>query len=481
MFQQNYTQLPSAFFSPVNAEPMHNAKLVAVNESLLSQLNLMATHHDLLGWLQGSALAEGMQPIAQKYCGHQFGFFNDALGDGRGLLLGQWQAQNGKRWDFHLKGSGRTPYSRRGDGRAVLRSTIREFLASEALFGLGISTTRSLAMATSPEQVQRETFEPRATLIRVASTHIRFGHFEWAALQGQSTFNALLDFVFEHVYPQHAGTPDAVFNLLKEIVSKTAQMIAKWQAVGFCHGVMNTDNFSICGETFDYGPFGFMDRCSINHICNHSDTQGRYAYNEQPKIGLWNCQVLARTFAPILSAQQIDEAVNVYVEQYNHHYLAAMLDKLGLSFAHDVTQQKQDRAMVGDLLVMLDSQAVDFTYFFRALRWLDSDASLEWPLFELFADSAAFEGWLRVFEKRRALDNTAQVDWVNKVVANNPSIVLRNYLAQEIIEQVSQGDYAVMAQWLDVLHHPFAEHPQYARYQVPPAEAQKNTRLSCSS
>ena len=453
MFTQTYTQLPDDFYIPLTPESLPDSDTIHVNQSLLDELGLKDLDIDEL--VSGESWPKGFEPLAQKYTGHQFGYYNPDLGDGRGLLLGQWVDSSGKHWDFHLKGAGRTPYSRRGDGRAVLRSTIREYLVGEYLHALGIPTTRALALARGNETVFREGPEQRAMLIRVTPSHIRFGHFEWAASQGPSEVRSLLQYVFKYVYPELNTAEE----LLYEVSRRTAKLIASWQTVGFNHGVMNTDNMSILGETFDFGPYAFFDTFQIGFICNHSDDQGRYAYNEQPNVGLWNVQVLALALADWIPSDAIQQSVEIYTDTYNHEYLERMLAKLGIT-----KQSDEDKLIVRDLLVLMDQHQVDFSLFFSNLTHTD-----EVP--------KGLETWHEAYLERIKLENSE--DSVKDLMkASNPNVYLRNHIAQQIIEAVEQNDYHVLDAWVKRLQTPIDEHGDVN--QEPP-QIRKNIRLSCSS
>ncbi|MDR9498845.1 MAG: YdiU family protein [Hydrogenovibrio sp.] len=491
-FQSRFTQLPSDFYQFNAPEPMQDAHLVAVNEALRAQLGLTLNDEALLaltsGQLAHPQLAElGLRPLAQKYTGHQFGYYNPHLGDGRGVLLGEWQAPDGKVWDLHLKGAGRTRFSRNGDGRAVLRSSIREFLASEALYGLGVPTTRALAIATIDEMVQREILEPRATLLRLTPTHIRFGHFEWAARQSATARDALLGYVIDHYFPEAQGQSlkHQAWYFLHSVCQRTARLIAHWQAVGFNHGVMNSDNMSILGETFDFGPYAFFDDFQIGFVCNHSDTDGRYAYSEQPPIGHFNCALLADALGAYLSEEEQKKALESYVDEYNRVALAQMLVKLGLADSPkdrnqpEAEVQKGDRALVADVFIMMDQQRVDHSLFFRRLAWLGTEREPE--LMALLAEPDAFADWFESLQQRISEAGLSQTDWQARIRAANPSIVLRSYIAQEIIDAAEKGDYAPLTQWTQALQRPFDDHPELAEYQQPPKPAQKSMVLSCSS
>ncbi len=473
---QDYTQLPPDFYSHQQPEPQTNAQLVIQNEALLSQLDCKLNTSELLDLTAGTLRQVDCQPIAQKYVGHQFGYYNPDLGDGRGLLLGQWHDSNNQAWDFHLKGAGRTPYSRQGDGRAVLRSCIREFLASEALFGLGIPTTRALTIATSSETVRRETLEPRASLIRVTPSHIRFGHFQWAANQGEKHFKALIAFVIEKHFPQWLGHPfqQQAWLVFDQACQNTAKLLAQWKAFGFNHGVMNTDNMSILGETFDFGPYAFLDDYQADFICNHSDYEGRYGYNQQANIGLWNCKILAGTFADWVDNSLLEQSLQAFVDNYYQHYRQQMLHRLGLD-----NTQETDMAFIVELLEKLNHYAIDYSLFFRRLALWQTESE---PAFlQLLPEPEVFSDWFNGLEKRIEQEQIPDSVWRERIEQRNPSVVLRNYIAQDIINAAQQGDTQPLHNWLKALQSPFKSHSELSEYQQPPLPNQKGFQLSCSS
>ncbi len=477
-FFNRYTQLPNHFFSKVQPESLANPTLVHRNLSLEESLGLTLSAQTVLEMVSGQNLPAGCDPLAQKYTGHQFGYYNPDLGDGRGLLLGQCEDDQQQIWDLHLKGSGQTPYSRRGDGRAVLRSAIREYLGGEALHALGIPSSRCLAVCHSQETVWREQMEPRASYIRVAKTHVRFGHFEWLAQQQDvAGFKLLADYVIETIYPalKQIDESDRYGELLSVICQKTAELIASWQSVGFCHGVLNTDNMSIAAETFDFGPYAFMDDFKIHHICNHSDTEGRYAYSQQPSIGLWNCQVLAASFGLVLNQEQQEHAVNEYVETYNRSYLEKMRAKIGLQ-----ENFEEDRKMVADLLILMDQSDLDFQHFF--LRLADFETEQACLDAQWLPDSKYWRIWLERYYIRRTLElNPQQCNEL--ILKNTPKFVLRNYINQEIIEAAEQGDFTLLETCFEAIQNPMSKHPSLPEryYQPPQSASQKGIALSCSS
>ena len=483
-FSQNYTSLPSDFFSLVQPEPMHNAKLIHSNQNLANELGIQISSETLLEMTSGKSFPPGLVPIAQKYTGHQFGYYNPDLGDGRGTLLGQVKDKQGQLWDLHLKGSGRTPYSRRGDGRAVLRSAVREYLIGEALDALGIPTTRCLSLCSSSEQVQREQFETRATYIRVAKTHIRFGHFEWLAQKGDIRHQKqLADYVIETVYPElqiHTDSETRYAELLKTITRKTGALIAGWQTVGFCHGVMNTDNMSVAGETFDFGPYAFLDDCKIHHICNHSDTEGRYAYSQQPNIGLWNCQVLAQSFSQLVSAQAIEQSIDEYINTFNQQYLLKMGYKFGF-----IEPKTDDKLFIADTLILLDKSNLDFHYFFYLLTYFNQeDSALQKRFHDFILDSKEWVLWQQNYQQRIQQQTEPQR---KELIQNNaPQIILRNYIAQEIIQAIEKGNVNPLEKWMTWLRTPYNPndeilHDNHKHYLTPPKACQKGLALSCSS
>lgn len=479
--QNTYAELPDTFYRRVMPQPLHDPKLVSLNEPLARQLGLDTDHLDRQSLAElgaGQWILEGMDPLAMKYTGHQFGVYNPDLGDGRGLLLCETIDRDGQRWDWHLKGAGRTPWSRFGDGRAVLRSTIREYLCSEAMHGLGIPTTRGLFIVSASDPVYRETQETAATLMRVARTHLRFGHFEYAFYhQGEEAVRTLAEYAIRTCFPdlQEKPAPDRYEALLTRILVRTGQLIAQWQAIGFAHGVMNTDNMSIIGDTFDYGPYAFLDDFQAGFISNHTDQNGRYAFNQQPMIGFWNGQCLARTFTALLSEDKVRRALGHYEKAYNSTFLEGMRRKLGLS-----TERDDDLSLIMDLFRLLHEHRVDYTLFFRHLsRYGQAGAP---PIRDLFVDRDACAGWLARYEERLQLEGDIDdSDRHCRMLATNPKYILRNYLAQNAIEKAQQGDFTEVNRLLDLLQHPFDEQPDCERYANEPPDWGRRLEISCSS
>ncbi|MGO4893237.1 protein adenylyltransferase SelO [Flavobacterium sp. W21_SRS_FM6] len=477
ILDHSYANELNELVTHLTPQSLKNARVVAINQSLRSQLNLPWETQD--AWLE--ALFSVNSPltqhsVAQKYGGHQFGHWNPDLGDGRGLLLSEVVTPEGKRFDLHLKGSGPTPYSRFADGRAVLRSTIREYLASEALFHLGIPSSRALCLLTSDEMVYREKSEKAAMLIRVSQSHLRFGHFEYYFHSQQlEKLQSLFDYSFKYHFSEYADQANPHALMLSKIVHDTATMIAKWQAYGFNHGVMNTDNMSIHGITFDFGPYAFLDDFDPRFICNHSDPQGRYSFDNQPGIGLWNLNALAMAFTPYLSRQEITNILQEYEQQLLKEYAKIMRAKCGLiEFgAHNST-------IINEWLDMLASEKKDYSQYFRLL--CDFDPTLkDTSLRDSFIDRPRFERWAEGLSQ-----SIAEQDWTNEqrsasMKKHNPNYILRNYLAQQVIDRAEEGDFSLFDAYLTALSCPFNEHPEYAKFAAPPPDWGKKIEISCSS
>ncbi|MDU6453124.1 MAG: YdiU family protein, partial [Enterobacter hormaechei] len=400
----------------------------------------------------GETLLPGMKPLAQVYSGHQFGVWAGQLGDGRGILLGEQLLPNGETLDWHLKGAGLTPYSRMGDGRAVLRSTIREGLASEAMHALGIPTSRALSIVTSDTPVARETMEQGAMLVRVAESHLRFGHFEHFYYRREpDKVRQLADYALRRHWPHLQNEPDRYVLWFRDIVARTAAMIARWQAVGFAHGVMNTDNMSLLGLTFDYGPYGFLDDYQPGYICNHSDYQGRYRFDNQPAVGLWNLQRLAQSLSPFIDVDALNDALDSYQEILLREYGVLMRNKLGL-----MTQEKSDNALLNGLFAIMAREGSDYTRTFRMLSQTAQQSAAS-PLRDEFIDRQAFDDWFAVYRTRLQQEQIDDDTRQTRMKAVNPAMVLRNWLAQRAIEQAEQGDYTELHRLHIALRTPFAD------------------------
>ena len=483
-FSTRFSELPNDFYTLVSPTPLENTRWVAWNQPLAEQLGFTsddAQSAELKAALSGESSFSAFKPLAMKYAGHQFGVYNPDLGDGRGLLLAELTDRYGDVYDLHLKGAGLTPYSRMGDGRAVLRSTIREYLCSEAMAGLGIPTTRALGMLVSETPVYRERIEPGALLVRAAQSHIRFGHFEHFFYTNQmENLQLLADKAIEWYWPHLSGDEKPYAAMFECIVDSTARMIALWQAVGFAHGVMNTDNMSILGQTFDYGPFAFLDDYETGFICNHSDYQGRYAFDQQPRVALWNLSALAHALSPLIERDDLERILSQYESALSRHFSTQMRSKLGL-----IRSLPEDGKLFDGMFELLSQNHTDYTRFFRALSCIDQAGRQ--PVIDLFIDRQAAASWLALYIARCELERDGEgqplsaelrCQAMRKV---NPKYILRNYLAQIAIQKAEQGDFSEVAHLALLLSAPFDEQPQHDSYANLPPSWGKKMAISCSS
>ncbi len=478
-FDNSYARLPQAFYAMLPPTPLPAPYLVSFNESAAALLDLdpaQAARPEFLDYFAGHKTLPGAQPLAMIYAGHQFGHYVPQLGDGRAMLLGEVVNSRGERWDLHLKGAGETPFSRSGDGRAVLRSSIREYLCCEAMHGLGIPTTRALCIVGSDMEVYREQIESGAALLRMAPSHVRFGSFELFFYRGQhAEIKTLADYVIAQHYPELADLSDKYPRFLREVVLRTARLMAKWQAVGFAHGVMNTDNMSILGLTLDYGPYGFLDQFDPGYICNHSDHGGRYAFDRQPEIGAWNVTCLAQALSPLMSVEQAQEALSGYNDAFATHYIELMSAKLG------ITPGPEAVPLITGLLEILQQNRVDYTIFFRRLNRFtpdDQNASIR----DLFLERAAFDVWAALYGARLRQEGRLDSERSARLDGINPKYILRNYMAQIAIQKaVQERDYTEVDRLLVLLRHPFDEQPEMERYAGFPPDWASSIEVSCSS
>ncbi len=489
LFTNRFHSLGSDFYSHQMPTPLYKPELIHINQSaarLLDETADTLNNTQFRDFICGNMTLQQSQPVAAIYAGHQFGHFVPQLGDGRALLLGEIKNSRNEHWEIQLKGAGITPYSRQGDGRAVLRSTIREYLCSEAMHGLGIATTRSLAMVDSQEEVFREQPESGAVMARMAPSFIRFGSFELFASRGQQEqVKKLADFVISHYYSHIKETaaadernPYALF--LAEVVAKTAHLIAQWQSVGFAHGVMNTDNMSILGLTLDYGPFGFLDHYQPDFICNHSDHQGRYSFRNQPAIAYWNLARLAETLLSLMTLDEANEALSRYESDFSRHYLTLMRSKLGFFAADIETEQlKIQNDLVLPLLKLMEKDQVDYTLLFRRLAHIKSAGQSQ--LRDMFIDREGFSQWQSQYEQVLQQSPMAAEQRQVKMNTVNAKYILRNYMAQTAIEKAEQGDYSEVERLMTVLQSPFAEHPEMEHYAGLPPDWATEISVSCSS
>lgn len=491
-WQHRLTQLGPQFFTRLQPTPLAAPAWAARNHALADELGWSALLDDAhLSALAGNALLVGSDPLATVYSGHQFGHWAGQLGDGRAIWLGEAASSLGPQ-EIQLKGAGPTPYSRRGDGRAVLRSSIREYLCSEAMHGLGIPTTRALSLVASPEPVRRETLETAAVVARVAPSFLRFGHLEHFAAQGDvDSLRTLVDHFIDHHLPQaderaarwQGNRYAALLDLVQE---STARLLAQWQAVGFCHGVMNTDNMSLLGLTLDYGPFQFMDGFDPGHICNHTDTQGRYAYSRQPNIAYWNLFCLAQALLPLIEDQDLTlQVLEGYKTDFPRALGDAMRAKLGLigELASDDLRES-DWTLVEDLLQLMATQRLDFTHFWRQLSHAvaahqeGSLAAFE-PVRDLFVDRDSWQDWLSRYLQRLGSVRFSEVG--QSMLRVNPKFVLRNHLAEIAIRKAQSGDFSDIETLHNLLKSPFDEHPGFEAYADLPPDWARQLEISCSS
>ncbi len=478
-WQHSFAELGENFFTPMKSTPLAAPYWVGQSRALGEELRLPTDWQQSDDWLQalsGNAELTGSKLLSSVYSGHQFGVWAGQLGDGRAILLGE---ALGHEWQ--LKGAGLTPFSRMGDGRAVLRSSIREFLCSEAMHGLGIPTTRALCVTGSDAPVRRETIETAAVVTRLAPSFVRFGHFEhFCHHDMHEELKKLADYVIARHYPECLNTPLWVGSpyvaFLAAVTRRTAEMVAHWQAVGFCHGVMNTDNMSVLGLTIDYGPFQFLDGYNPAHICNHSDHQGRYAFHKQPNVAYWNLYCLGQALLPLIEDQ---EQAIAALETFKTHFPDAMAHryaaKLGLPAGAEAPP-----ALVEDVLKLLAAGAVDFTIFWRRLsHWVREQDAADASVRDLFLDRAGIDNWLIAFAALHPLEARAAAS--ARMLATNPKYVLRNHLGELAIRAARQKDFSEVEALLQVLQAPFDEHPQYGSFAGFPPDWAGGIEISCSS
>lgn len=480
-FDNGFARLPEAYYSRVCPTPVPDPYLVCHSPEAAALIDLDAaemTRPELVETLAGNRLLPGMDALAALYAGHQFGHYVPQLGDGRAILLGEVKNAAGEGWEVQLKGAGRTPYSRGGDGRAVLRSSIREFLCSEAMHALGIPTTRALAIVGSDHPVYREDEETAALVTRLAPSFVRFGSFEVFYYRNQvEAIKHLADYVIARYYPGLKGLADPYPEFLRQVALRTAGLMAQWQAVGFSHGVMNTDNMSILGLTLDYGPFGFLDAFDPGYVCNHSDTGGRYAFDQQPDVAAWNLTKLAQALVPLMSVETASQAIGEYPQSFGRAYLERMAAKFGLALGDDTVP------LLMDALQLLAQNRVDYTIFLRKLCDFDSAVgATNAPLRDLFPDRAAFDAWAARYAAalRQTGSNDAERGAAMRRV--NPKYILRNHLAEVAIRRAADHrDYGEIERLHALLARPFDEQPEHEAYAAEPPDWARQLELSCSS
>lgn len=467
-----YLDLDPIFYHEVTPTPLKNPTLVSLNKDALTLLGLNPdnpNNKELESLLNGTMRLEGSRPYAMCYAGHQFGYYVPRLGDGRAINLG---ATNG--WNLQLKGSGQTLYSRQGDGRAVLRSSIREYLMSEAMYALGIPTSRTLAIISSEEKVARESWERGAIVLRLSPSWIRFGSFEYFFhTNSHDKLQKLADFLLKESFPHLLNTEDAYAKMFGEIVKRTAQMIAHWQSVGFNHGVMNTDNMSAIGLTIDYGPFAFMDTFESGYICNHTDHEGRYSFDNQPRIGHWNLSQLGRALSPLITQEKMENELEKYGDYFTTRLMELLRAKLGLESA-----EENDGELLRSLFSVMENGRIDMTPFFRTLSRYDGERN---TLLSLTLAPNQLNEWLNLYDTR--LENNTSTTAVRhtQMLCVNPKYILKNYILQEAINLAEKNDFTLVNDLLLLAQNPYDEHEKFERYAGVTPPQHQNLKLSCSS
>ncbi len=475
----SYTRLPKSFFTSLNPTPVRSPKLIILNHPLAASLGLNVQglqSNNGVAVFAGNQIPEGALPLAQAYAGHQFGHFT-LLGDGRALLFGEQITPIGERVDIQLKGSGKTPYSRGGDGRAGLGPMLREYIISEAMHALGIATTRSLAVVTTGESIIRETEQAGAILTRVAASHLRVGTFQYVSKWGTvEDLRALADYTIQRHFPNVDADENKYLFLLQEVIKRQAKLIAKWQLVGFIHGVMNTDNMTLSGETIDYGPCAFMDAYDPTTVFSSIDIHGRYAYGNQPHIAAWNLSRFAETLLPLLHVNQekavklAQDSISDFTELYNCNWLAGMRAKLGM-----FEEELQDESLIEGLLSMMEKYGADYTNTFRALTF---DKPEDTVLF----GTKEFTQWHKLWQVRLGRQHEPKASSHQLMRNCNPALIPRNHRVEEALEAaVKKGDYSVMERFLDALSSPYEHSPEQVDYSTLPAPSTCPYRTFCGT
>jgi len=484
-FDHSYARLPARFFQPAQPAQVAQPRLIRFNEPLARELGLPLDASDpaLLAQLfSGHTVPAGAFPLAMAYAGHQFGHYNPQLGDGRAILLGEVIDTQGRRRDIQLKGAGQTPFSRRGDGRAALGPVLREYLVSEAMFALGIPTTRALAAVSTGEPVYRETPLPGAVFTRVAASHIRVGTFQFFAAQGDDeAVKTLADHVIARHYPELAPLENPYRALLQAVAARQAALIARWLSVGFIHGVMNTDNMTVSGETIDFGPCAFLDEYDPRKVFSYIDQGGRYAYGNQPGIAQWNLARLAETLLPLFGGSEDENlaaahaALAEYEQAFQAHWLTAMSAKLGLT-----SPAEGDLQLIRDFLALMHQGEADFTLTFRALGKLAGGAP-DQTLTALFTAPSTLTDWLPRWRTRLSQDPLSAATRQATMEAVNPAIIPRNHRIEEAIQAALNHDFQPFERLLAAAEHPYEENPTFVVYQEPPKPEQRITNTFCGT
>lgn len=487
-FDNSYARLPDRFFSRVKPTPVAQPGLIKIHHALAEELGL--NPRDLeseagVHMLAGNLIPPGAEPLAQVYTGHQFGHLNRQLGDGRAILLGEVIDRHQQRRDIQLKGPGRTPYSRGGDGRAALGPVLREYLVSEAMHHLGIKTTRTLAAVTTGEWVYRDSALPGAVLTRVAASHIRIGTFEYFRVRDdQDGLKILADYAIQRHYPQLISRQNPYLEFLRAVMEAQAKLVASWLHVGFIHGVMNTDNMTVSGETIDYGPCAFMDVYDPTTVFSSIDRAGRYAYGNQGPVALWNLTRLAECLLPLLhkdmneAVRMAEEVLGQFSDRFNHYWLNGMREKIGL-----MTQQENDQQLIGDFLQLMRDGRADFTLAFRHLAECTASADATPDFHQLFEGVAQpLNAWLKLWRQRLSTENRDLQEVSQAMNRINPLYIPRNYRVEEMISAaVEHKDYQLFETMLEVVRHPFTEQTAMVSYAARPPQADTPYKTFCGT
>lgn len=486
-FDNSYARLPDRFFRRLAPTPVAEPRLIKLNRDLALSLRLdpdRLASPEGVAMLAGNRVPEGAEPLAAAYAGHQFGNFVPQLGDGRAILLGEIVDRDGRRRDIQLKGSGPTPFSRHADGRAALGPVLREYLVSESMAALGIPTTRALAAVTTGERVARETLLPGAVLTRVASSHIRVGTFQFfAARSDTEALRALADHVVARHDPEAAGADKPYRALLDGVIGRQADLVARWLLVGFVHGVMNTDNMSVAGETIDYGPCAFLDAYDARTTFSSIDQHGRYAYGNQPRIALWNLTRFAEALLPLLAededaaVKEAEAALGGFAPRFEAAYHGGLARKIGLS-----SLGEGDAELAGDLLRRMAENQADFTLTFRRLAAAAEDPAADGPVRDLFVDPTAYDAWATRWRARLGRETCAPAETAAAMQAVNPAFIPRNHRVEAVIEAaIERADLAPFEDLLTVLSRPFTDQPEFARYAEAPEGGGVGYRTFCGT
>lgn len=487
-FDNSYARLPERFYAKLAPTAVTKPRLVKLNVPLARQLGLdpsWLASHDGVETLGGNKVPTGAEPLAMAYAGHQFGSWVPQLGDGRAILLGELRDVNGVRRDIQLKGAGPTPFSRNGDGRAALGPVLREYIVSEAMFALGIPTTRSLAVVTTGEPVLRQDgLSPGAVLTRVAQSHVRIGTFEYFGNRGDGEgVRQLADYVIERLYPEIPHDENRYRVLLEGVIARTAELVARWQLIGFIHGVMNTDNMAISGETIDYGPCAFMDTFHPAQVFSSIDTGGRYAYGNQPRIAHWNLVRFAQALLPLLGKDEDQTlasaraAIDVFPARFEAALFSGLLRKIGIAEAKD-----GDIALAGDLLERMAANKVDFTLLFRLLCNAAERSEADGPVRALFENPTAFDEWAAKWRERLAQEPRTSIEWAALMRRNNPAFIPRNHRIEAVITAAQRhDDFAPLEELLSVLKSPYDDQPSLAQYADAPKPDEIVTQTFCGT